>query len=300
MKFVLQRHALRRLILMAALVASFSPDMWAAAVSAQAGSDTGGTVANPSFDANRSPAAVRPVKPGGVSSKSLLKALRDGGPLMIPIGICSFALLVFVFDRAISLRKGRIIPGPFVNRFLEQLRDRELSRETALELCEDNNSPVARMFAAGVRKWGRPSVEIEQSILDSGERICNELRKYIRLMSGISTVTPLMGLLGTVSGMIQAFDGLASFDPAFGDSKVLVAAGISQALISTAAGLAVAIPALIAYLYFVGRVDQRVAELDELGMEIVNCVSAEALAGNSAERRATGNRPRGGPTRNAA
>jgi biopolymer transport protein ExbB len=219
---------------------------------------------------------------------------------MIPIGLCSIALLVVVFERAISLRKGRIIPGPFVDRFLEQLQDGELTRESALELCEQNNSPVARRFASGVRKWGRPSVEVEQAILDSGERICSELRKYVRMMNGISTVSPLLGLLGTVFGMIAAFDAISAFDPAQGDSKQMVAAGISEALITTAAGLAVAIPALIAYLYFAGLVDRRIVELDELGMEVVHCVSAEALAGANAERRAAPNRPRGGPSRSAA
>lgn len=245
-------------------------------------------------------ASTAPVGPGAVKARSLLKVLRDGGPLMIPIGICSFVLLVFVFERAVTLRKGRIIPGPFVERFLEQLREGELTRESALELCNDNQSPVARMFAAGVRKWGRPSVEIEQAILDAGERICTELRKHVRMMNGVSTVTPLLGLLGTVFGMIQAFDSIAAFDPAMGDSKPLVAAGISVALITTAAGLAVAIPALIAYMYFIGRVDQRIVELDELGMEVVNCISAEALAGAAVDRKSSGNRPRGGPNRNAA
>jgi biopolymer transport protein ExbB len=237
---------------------------------------------------------------GVVRAKSLLKVIRDGGPLMIPIGICSFVLLVFVFERAVALRKGRIIPGPFVDRFLEQLHEGELERESALELCEDNGSPVAKMFASGIRKWGRPSVEVEQAILDAGERVCADLRKHIRMMNGISTVTPLLGLLGTVFGMIQAFDSIAAFDPAMGDSKPLVAAGISVALITTAAGLTVAIPALIAYLFFVGRVDQRIVELDALGMEIVHCVSAEALAGAAIEKRVGGNRPRGGPSKNAA
>ncbi len=237
---------------------------------------------------------------GVAKSKSLLKVLRDGGPLMIPIGVCSFILLVVVFERAISLRKGRIIPGPFVGRFLEQLREGELTRESALKLCDENESSVAKMFAAGVRKWGRPSVEIEQAILDAGERISNDLRKHIRMMNGISTVTPLLGLLGTVFGMMHSFDSIAGANPAMGDSKPLVAAGISVALITTAGGLTVAILALIAYFYFVSRVDQRIVELDELGMEVVNCVSAEAIAGSAIERRAESNRPRGGPNRQAA
>ncbi len=297
MKFRTQPEVLRVLIALLALVAAPVAPIWAAPMPAQDSQIADGTAADPAANV---PAAASATNQGVVSSRSLLRTLRDGGPLMIPIGICSFALLVIVFERAISLQKGRIIPGPFVKRFLEQLQERELSRETALELCENNDSPVARMFAAGVRKWGRPSVEIEQAILDSGERICNELRKYVRMMNGISTVSPLLGLLGTVFGMIQSFDAIAAFDPAQGDAKPMVAAGISQALITTAAGMAVAIPALIAYLYFVGRVDKRIVELDELGMEVVNCVSAEALAGTNGERRATGNRPRGGPSRSAA
>jgi biopolymer transport protein ExbB len=219
---------------------------------------------------------------------------------MIPLGICSVVLLVFVFERAVNLRRGRIIPGPFAERFLDQLHEGELTRESALELCEDSGSPVARMFAAGVRKWGRPSVEVEQAILDAGERIGNDLRKHIRMMNGISTVTPLLGLLGTVFGMIQSFDAIAAVDSAMGDSKPAVAAGISQALITTAAGMSVAIPALIAYLYFVGRADQRIVELDALGMEVVHCVSAEALAGAAMERKGTAAKPRGGPGRTAA
>lgn len=286
----------RKTMAWALLVAGAGAVSWFGSASAFAGT----LVRNPQTSAESGTAMAVAPDQGVVGSKSLLKVLRDGGPLMIPIGLCSFALVVFVFERGISLRKGRIIPRPFVERFLDQLSDGELTRETALKLCEENDSPVARMFAAGVRKWGRPSVEIEQAILDAGERICNDLRKFVRMMNGISTVTPLLGLLGTVFGMIQAFDAIAAFDPALGDSKPLVAAGISQALITTAAGLTVAIPALIAYLCFVGCVDRRIAELDELGMEVVHCVSAEALAGTNADRRGPGNRPRGGPTRSAA
>ncbi len=198
---------------------------------------------------------------------------------MIPIGICSFLLLVFVFERFVSLRRGRIVPGPFVNRFLDQLQDGELTRESALELCDKNSSPVSRLFASGIRKWGKPSVEVEQAILDEGERIGNQLRKYLRLINGISTVSPLLGLLGTVLGMIQAFDAIALVDSSQ-DPKALIALGISQALLTTAAGMAVAIPALIAYLYIAGSVDRRIMEIDSLGMEVVGCISAEALAGS--------------------
>ncbi len=219
-----------------------------------------------------------------VAAKSTLQVLYAGGPLMVPIGICSFLLCVFAFERLVNLRRGRIIPGPFVKRFLEQLADGELQRQSALELCEENASLISRVFSAGLRKWGKPSVEVEQAILDEGERVGNELRKYLRMINGISTVSPLLGLLGTVLGMIQAFDAIALVDPSQ-DPKTLVALGLSQALITTAAGMAVAIPALITYLFIAGIVDRRITEIDSLGMEVVSSISAEALAGG--DRKAT-------------
>ncbi|MBX3416368.1 MAG: MotA/TolQ/ExbB proton channel family protein [Pirellulaceae bacterium] len=214
-----------------------------------------------------------------VSSRRLLDVIYAGGPLMFPIALCSFGLVVFAFERFFSLRKSRIIPGPFTKKFLEQLKEGQINREAALALCEKNNSCVARVFLAGIQKWGRSGVEVEQAILDAGERVSNELRRYLRLINGISTVTPLLGLLGTVLGMIHAFDAISAVTPDHADPKTLIATGISTALITTAAGMSVAIPALIAYLYFSGVVDRRIMEIDALGMKVVNVISAEAIAG---------------------
>lgn len=211
-----------------------------------------------------------------IPTKNLLQVIRDGGALMLPIGICSFLLFVFVFERAIALRRGRVIPGPFVNRFLEQVGEGQLDRESAQELCKANGSPAAEVFAAAVNKWGRPSVEVEQAIIDAGERVTNGLRRHLRLFNGISTISPLLGLLGTVLGMIRAFNSIATAD-AMGRPELL-AAGISQALLTTAAGLTVAIPALIAYLFFVGRVDRLVMDLDARGQQLVGLISADARA----------------------
>ena len=205
----------------------------------------------------------------------MLSAFRDGGPMMYPIGACSFALMVFVFERFIALRRGRVIPRPFVRRFLEQLSEGQIDREKALKLCQENKSPIALVFAAAVKKWGRASVEVEQAILDSGERVANQLRRYLRLMSGISQVTPLLGLLGTVMGMIISFNGISSAAGADAQREIL-AGGIAQALIATAAGMLVAIPALTAYLYFVGRVDQLVTEIDSLGQQVVELIAADS------------------------
>lgn len=212
-----------------------------------------------------------------VSSKSLLAVLQSGGPLMIPLGVCSVVLFVFVFERLISLRRSRVIPAPLVSRILDQLRERQLDKEQAIHLCEENPYPVCEVLGEGLRKWGRSSVEVEQAILDSGERVSTELKRNLRVINGVATVTPLLGLLGTVLGMIHAFDGISTITPG-GDPKILIATGISQALLTTAAGLSIAIPALIAHMYFASCVDRRVVEIDAIGLQLVRLISAEGLA----------------------
>lgn len=210
-----------------------------------------------------------------IPTTNLWRIFKTGGFLMIPIALCSVIMVAFVFERLVSLRSGRIIPKPFVTRILQQIREGQLDREQALILCEENGSPVAEIFAGGIRKWGRPAVEAEQGILDAGERATFGLRRYLRVFNTVYTISPLLGLLGTVTGMIRAFNAVAQSD-ALGRPELL-ASGISEALLTTAAGLTVAIPALLFYLYFTSRVDRLVIEMDSLGQELVHMISAEDL-----------------------
>jgi len=242
-----------------------------------AAQSTGGS--DPAVNPAEGAGAALPAQAEAIPTRNLWQIMRDGGVLMIPIAACSLILMALVFERMISLRRGRIIPRPFVTRFLEQVRDGELDRERALLLCEENGSPVARIFAAAVHKWGRPGVEVEQAVLDAGERATNGLRRYLRVFNGIATVGPLLGLQGTVFGMIQAFNVIAVSD-AMGRPELL-ARGISQALLTTAAGLTVAIPALIVYLYFVSRVDGLIVQIDALGQQLADLISAEELEAKS-------------------
>jgi hypothetical protein len=117
-------------------------------------------------------------------------------------------------------------------------------------------------FAHGVRKWGKPSVEVEQAIIDGGERQVSQLRKHLRILNGVATVSPLMGLLGTVVGMIIAFNQIASAG-AMGKAEEL-AVGIALALVTTAIGLTIAIPSLILYMYLAGRVDAPGLGMDQV------------------------------------
>ncbi|MBL8829145.1 MAG: MotA/TolQ/ExbB proton channel family protein [Planctomycetaceae bacterium] len=229
------------------------------------------------------PAAASAAEPPAAPSRSLLQTIRAGGIVMIPILVSSMLVTVFVFERALALRRDRVIPGPFIKRLMHQLREGNLDRDDARELCDESSSPIAEVLKAAFRKWGKPSVEVEQAILDEGERAAIDLRKYVRLFNAVATISPLLGLLGTVLGMITAFNDIAS-SAAMGRPELL-AVGISEALITTASGLVVAIPALVLYLFFNSRVDSLVIEIDRIGKEVVNIISAEAIAERPARRR---------------
>ena len=218
------------------------------------------------------PSDDRPAQEGTTSG--FISVIRGAGPMMIPIVGCSIMLVMFVLERAIALRRRRVIPKHFVTLFLSELDEGQLKPVEALELCEQNRSPISEVFAGAVRKWNRPSVEVEQAVIDAGERVANGLRRYLRLFNGIATISPLLGLLGTVLGMIRAFKAIASQD-AMGRPEVL-ADGISQALLTTAGGLSVAIPAFIAYMYFTSRVDRLIIEIDGLGQNVVNAIASDA------------------------
>lgn len=211
-----------------------------------------------------------------------LQRLMLGGPLMVPLAICSLVVIALAVERFVALRRGRVIPSPFVRRFTECVQDGQLTHEEALEICDEFDCPVAEVFHATVKRWGRPTVEIEQAVMDAGERVADGLRKYLRIFSAVSNVAPLLGLLGTVLGMIEAFEALSS---ASADSPPdLLASGISQALITTAAGLSVAIPAYLAYIYFSARADRYLVEIDALCQQVVDSISAEGLQAGGSSR----------------
>jgi len=225
----------------------------------------------PASRAKAEPFAKQPLVP----TRNFAEMMHKGGPLMYVLALCSVIGLAFVFERFISLRRSRVIPNAFVKRFLEQVRDGSLDRERALAVCAENPSPISEVFTSAVRKWGRSGMELEQAVMDAGERVANELRKYLRVFAGLHIIGPLLGLLGTVLGMITAFNAVATSD-ALGRPEML-AQGISQALLNTAFGLAIAIPAQSFYFYFVSRVDRLIMAMDALGQELVNSISAEGL-----------------------
>jgi len=257
----------RWFLLAAFLSCCLATATWAQTPGVDAANDAGSAAAT-----NSAVEAANEAPPEGVS-KSALQWIRDGGPMMVPIILCSLTLCIYALERAFVLRHDRVIPGPFVHRLIDQIVEGELKADEALTLCAENGSPISEVFVAAIKKWGRPSVEVEQAVLDSGERVASRLRKNLRVFHGVSTVGPLLGLLGTVFGMIESFNAVASSD-AMGRPELL-AAGISEALITTAGGLSVAIPAILSHLFFIGRVDRLVSEIDQLGQEMVNAIASD-------------------------
>lgn len=199
-----------------------------------------------------------------------------GLPLLLAFVGTSVIAVWFTIERLVVLRRGRVIPRPFVERFLQNLEQGNLEPEQALSLCEENGSSIALIFAHGIRKWGKSSVEVEQAIIDGGERQVSHLRSHLRVLNAVAQIAPLLGLLGTVIGMIQCFNEVA-VSQAMGKADQL-AGGIGIALLATVAGLVVAIPSLTMYMYLAGRVDALVMDMDLLAQNIVHLVSAEAIA----------------------
>lgn len=210
--------------------------------------------------------------------RSPMEIINQMGPLgwifLTLFSLASVIALWFAIERFVVLRRSRVIPRHFVERFLQHLKQGKLNRDEALRLCEENGSPLATVFIHGIRKWGKPSVEVEQAIIDGGERQVSMLRRHLRVLNGVATVTPLIGLLGTVCGMILAFDELATSDAM---AKAKLGSDIGLALVTTAAGLTIAIPSLITYMYLAGKVDALVMEMDLHAQDVVHLISAEAL-----------------------
>ena len=182
-----------------------------------------------------------------------------------------------------ALRRERVIPREFADRFLERLSSGKLDRERALELCRAHESPAARVFALVVGAWGQPGATIRQMVSHDAAGEVVELKRNLRILSAMSTLGPLLGLLGTVVGIIQSFDALGGrVGPARGE---VLAHGISLALVATAFGLAIAIVAVTFYYFFLNRVDLLIRELDDRTRQVIELVSSESQRMLAADRR---------------
>jgi biopolymer transport protein ExbB len=213
----------------------------------------------------------------------VFRLLLHANPMLWPLALCSIVTLGYVMERFAALRRERVIPHEFVDRFLERLSSGKLDRERALELCRAHESPAARVFSLVVNAWGQPGVTIRQIVSHDAAGEVVELKRNLRVLSAVSTLGPLLGLLGTVVGIIQSFDALGGrLGPARGEA---LAHGISLALVATAFGLAIAITAVAFYYFFLNRVDLLVRELDDRTRQVIELVSSESQRPPLGDRR---------------
>ena len=214
-----------------------------------------------------------------LGTRSVATLIRDANPMLIPLVLCSVATIGFALERFVALRRGRVIPSEFVDRFLERLASGKLDRDRAAEICRAHQSVVARIFGHAIRYWGQPATAIRQAVdADSASDVA-ELKRNVRVLNGTATLAPLLGLLGTVVGLIESFDALGGSTAEGAGKGEALAHGISLALIATAFGLVVAVVSVIFYYVLLNRVDVLVRELDGQVRKVIELVASDDLPG---------------------
>jgi len=193
-----------------------------------------------------------------------------GGWLMLPIIACSIIALAIIGERFWTLNSKKIMPEQMVASIwtLHKAKQLDSARLKTLEA----SSPLGRVLASGLLNQAHGRNIMKESIEETGRQVVHELERYLNTLGTIASITPLLGLLGTVVGMINVFAAIGSHG--VGDPAVL-ADGISQALITTASGMTVAIPSLMFYRYFRGRVDELVIKMEDEAIQMVEMMSGE-------------------------
>lgn len=206
----------------------------------------------------------------------MLEWIIRGGPVMIPILLCSVLALAITLERFIYLRKVKLDTDKFMGEVSDSLkRNRAMD---AISICEQTPGPLPNVLKAGILKYDRTRSEIKEALEDAALREIPRLEKNINVLATIAHVSTLLGLLGTVIGMIEVFQKIqekaAALSPV---TLAYLSAGIWQALIATAAGLIVAIPALTAYNYLVSRVNDFMLQMEISATDLVNILSEKKV-----------------------
>ncbi len=201
----------------------------------------------------------------------MLELVKAGGWLMVPILLCSIVAMAIVVERFWTLRRRCIAPENLVVQVGQWVRQGDLSEERIRAIRR--GSSLGRILAAGLGARERDREVMKESIEDVGRQVVHDLERYLNALGTIAAVSPLLGLLGTVIGMIKVFAVITR--EGVGNPGVL-ASGISEALLTTAAGLTVAIPALLFHRYFRARVDELVVTMEAEALKMVEALHAAA------------------------
>ncbi len=199
----------------------------------------------------------------------LWQVFLSGGPVMWPILLCSIFAFAIILEKFWHLHKIKIDTQEFLAGILEKMKRHETKE--ALQICDNTKSPIAHILKAGILKYDRTREQIKEAIEDASLYEIPKLERNLSALATIAHISPLLGLLGTVTGMVRCFQAIqakaTSFHPV---SPGDLAGGIWEALLTTVAGLVVAIPTFVAYNYLVSRINNFILEMEKASTELVN------------------------------
>jgi biopolymer transport protein ExbB len=197
----------------------------------------------------------------------MLEIIKAGGWVMFPIIVCSIMATAIILERLWTLQENRVLPLHLTREVWEWVSGNQLNHEHLHKLHE--SSPLGEILAVGLTNRHRNREIMKERIEDTGRHVVHDLARYLNSLGTIAAITPLLGLLGTVVGMVNVFEAITS--QGVGNPAVL-AGGISEALITTAAGLIVAIPSLIGYRYLRGRIETLVVRMEKEAITLVEAL----------------------------
>ncbi|MCX7672002.1 MAG: MotA/TolQ/ExbB proton channel family protein [Thiobacillaceae bacterium] len=199
----------------------------------------------------------------------MLALIEAAGWPIWPLILASIIALAIIIERAYSLRTQQVVPPGLLEQTLDNLRRHGLNNDLLRVLSE--GSPMGRVFAAGLRSMNGSRELMKESLEEAGRAVAHELERYLTALGTIATVAPLLGLLGTVIGMVEIFGAQSPS----GSNPAKLAHGISVALYNTAFGLIVAIPSMIFYRYYRAKVDAMLVEMEQQALRLVDIVHGE-------------------------
>ncbi len=226
------------------------------------------------------PALALAAEPSSGGQWQLLSLFEKGGAMMYPILFSSVLMLGIAIERGYNLRRKNIINSDFLKDVRSQWDWQNIQK--TLRLCNSYDNSLSRILKMGLLRFGGKLDEIERAIEAGGQHEASLMNSNLRVLGAVANITPMMGLLGTVIGMIKAFNVISLSGTG---NPGLVASGISEALITTAAGMLVGIPALVLYHYFRGKIDRYVFEMEEVAIQLVEELSYDGAVKEKASGR---------------
>jgi biopolymer transport protein ExbB len=209
--------------------------------------------------------------------KKMWEIVRAGGPMMWPIILCSIAAAAIILERLWTLQDRRVLPKELTGKVWQLIETNQINDKVIAAL--EQNSPLGRVLATGLANRHRPREVMMQRLEDAGRHVIHELERFLNTLGTIAGVSPLLGLLGTVTGIIKSFNAIQA--GGMGDPRAL-SGGIAEALICTAAGLIVAIPSLFAYRFLRSKVDDIVIAMEKDAIRLADAVEAQGTGARAA------------------